>query len=185
MLLMMNLKVRPCAAGLAPRVTGPPHRARQQFFNVAQQVVGPLAAPKHAARTLPPLDRHQSRGSMTNNRICSTESEIEDRCKHRSSSEDGIDQLFFGQFVLDKLFKGAAHQQAARGLPDEVLPQRSRRPRAGEGLQRQLLLWVLPPSSHYKSLFLDPSYSRSTLVSQMHHGCFAEMVRGLTASISV
>jgi len=139
LLMMMNLKVRRCAACLAPRVTGPPHRARQQFFNVAQQVVGPLAA-----RTLRPLDGHQSRGSMTNNRICSTESEIEDRCKHRSSSEDGIDQLFFGQFVLDKLFKGAAHQQAARGLPDEVLPQRSRRPRAGEGLQRQLLLWVLP-----------------------------------------
>jgi hypothetical protein len=36
---------------------------------------------------------------MTNNRICSTESGIEDRCKHCSSSEDGIDQLFFGQFA--------------------------------------------------------------------------------------
>jgi hypothetical protein len=49
-----------------------------------------------------------------------------------------------GQIVLDKLFKGAAHQQAARGLPNEGLPQRSQRPRAGEDLQRQLLLWVLP-----------------------------------------
>jgi hypothetical protein len=30
---------------------------------------------------------------------------IEDRCKDHSSSEDGIDQLFFGHFALDKLFK--------------------------------------------------------------------------------
>ena len=42
---------------------------------------------------------------MTNNRTCSTESRIEDRCKGRSSSDDGIDQLFFAQFALDKLFK--------------------------------------------------------------------------------
>ena len=44
---------------------------------------------------------------MTNNRTCSTESRIEDRCKGRSSSDDGIDQLFFAQFALDKLFKEA------------------------------------------------------------------------------
>ncbi len=85
---------------------------------------------------------------MTNNRICSTESRIEDRCKNRSSSEDGIDQLYFGQFALGQTVKrGAAHQQSARGLPDEGLLQRSRRPSAGEGLQRQLLLEVLPQQS--------------------------------------
>ena len=55
--------------------------------------------------------------------------------------------------------RGAAHQQAARGLPAEGLPQLGRRPCAGEGLQRQLLLWVLPQ----QSLFLGLSYSRFTL----------------------
>jgi hypothetical protein len=103
---------------------------------------------------------------MTNNRICSTESRIEDRCKDRSSSEDGIDQLFFGQFAPGQTVqRRASHQQSARGLPDEGLPLRSRRPCAGEGLQRQLLLWVLPQQSlffgsivfevHVSQMFMD------------------------------
>lgn len=58
---------------------------------------------------------------MTNNRICSTESGIEDRCKHRSSSEDGIDQLFFGQFALDKLFKEGAHPSRINGQHSHVI----------------------------------------------------------------
>ena len=42
---------------------------------------------------------------MTNNRICSAESGLRIRCRDRSLSEDGIDQVFFGQFAPDKLFK--------------------------------------------------------------------------------
>ena len=80
---------------------------------------------------------------MANNRICSTESRIEDRCKHRSSSE-GRHRPTVLRSIRPGLFKGAAHRQAARGLPDDGLPQRSRRPCAGERLQRQVLFWVLP-----------------------------------------
>ena len=36
---------------------------------------------------------------------CFAESRIEDRFRNRSSSEDGIDQLLFGQIALDKLLK--------------------------------------------------------------------------------
>jgi len=37
--------------------------------------------------------------------ICFAESQIEDRCRDRSSSEDSIQQLFVGQITLDKPFE--------------------------------------------------------------------------------
>jgi hypothetical protein len=45
------------------------------------------------------------------------ESQIQDRYADRSSSEDSIHQLFFGQFTLDKLFK----QESRIGSGSEAL----------------------------------------------------------------
>ena len=83
---------------------------------------------------------------MTNNGICSTESRIENRCKDRSSSEDGIDQLFFGQFALDKLFKEeprisrrreAFQTEVCHSVLDGLAPQKAFRDSYCSGCCRQ------------------------------------------------
>ena len=97
---------------------------------------------------------------MTKNRICSTESRIEDRCKNRSSSEEGIDQLFFGQFALDKLFKEeprisslreAFQTKVRHSVLDGLTPEKAFRDSYCPGCCR---------NSH---CFLDLSYSRFPL----------------------
>jgi len=94
---------------------------------------------------------------MPNKRTCSTEFRIDVRIAHRARTASTNCSSVNSPWT--NFPRGAAHQQAARGLPDEGLPQLGRRPCAGEGLQRQFMLWVLPQ----QSLFLDPSYSRFTL----------------------
>jgi hypothetical protein len=59
---------------------------------------------------------------MTNNRICSAESRIEDRCGDRLLSEDGIPSVLRSIRPGQTVQRGAAPQQTARGLPDEGLP---------------------------------------------------------------
>jgi hypothetical protein len=39
------------------------------------------------------------------NQTCFAEARIEDRCRDRSSSKDGTDQLIFSQITLDKVLK--------------------------------------------------------------------------------
>ena len=59
-------------------------------------------------------------------RTCFAESQIQDRCRDRSSSEDSIHQLFFGQVTLDKLFKqepriGSGSEALQTEIRDRVL----------------------------------------------------------------
>jgi hypothetical protein len=51
------------------------------------------------------------------NQTCFAVSRIQDRCRDRSSSEDGTDQLIFSQFTLDKMFE----QQSRIGSGSETL----------------------------------------------------------------